>query len=67
MNCNCCEERVTAESAEGTAAEEPDEGLRRFAEMCREMMSGRTPDCCGPQVREEESSGVAPQQTREET
>ncbi|MCJ7811451.1 MAG: hypothetical protein MUP62_04610 [Dehalococcoidia bacterium] len=23
-----------------------------FAEMCRRMMSGGAPDCCGPQMRE---------------
>jgi hypothetical protein len=28
------------------------EGRQGFAEMCRRMMSGGAPDCCGPQMRE---------------
>jgi len=28
------------------------EGRQGFAEMCRLMMSGGAPDCCGPQMRE---------------
>ncbi len=27
------------------------EGPQGFAEMCRQMMSGGMPDCCGPQMR----------------
>ena len=27
------------------------EGPQGFAEMCRQMMSGGMPDCCGPEMR----------------
>lgn len=27
------------------------EWAQGFAEMCRQMMSGEMPDCCGPEMR----------------
>jgi hypothetical protein len=27
------------------------EGARGFGEMCRQMMSGKAPGCCGPEMR----------------
>lgn len=38
-----------AKEKEGEGAKA--EGQQGFAEMCRRMMSGGMPDCCGPEMR----------------
>jgi hypothetical protein len=40
-------------------------GPRGFAEMCRRMMSGEMPDCCGAEMRERMSRCLAKSQAKE--
>jgi hypothetical protein len=48
--------KSTKEKAkEGTKTER----AQGFADMCRRMMSGGMPDCCGPEMREMISSCLA--------
>jgi hypothetical protein len=37
---------------EDAAREEKAEGSQCFTEMCRQMMAGGTPACCGTQMRD---------------
>jgi hypothetical protein len=43
---------MCAKETKGKGKEEAKvEGPQGFAEMCRQMMSGGMPDCCGPEMR----------------
>ena len=43
---------MCAKETKGKGKEETKaEGPQGFAEMCRQMMSGGMPDCCGPEMR----------------
>lgn len=47
----------TDEKAKTTEEAEP-EGTQCRPDMCREMMAGNLPDCCGTQMREIMSRGL---------
>jgi len=50
-----CFKETKRKSKEEAKMESP----QGFAEMCRQMMSGEMPDCCGPEMREMMSRWMA--------
>jgi len=41
----------TSKTQEDAGKEEKAESSQGFPEMCRQMMAGGMPDCCGPQMK----------------
>jgi len=57
--------KETGKTQEDAAKEEKAERPHGLAEMCRQIMAGGVPPCCGPQMRDMMSQCMAQFQVKE--
>ena len=59
------ETEETGKTQEEAAKAEKDAGPKGFPEMCRQMMAGEMPSCCGTQMKDVMAQWMSRLQTKE--